>query len=149
MTRSEFLSSLPTKSGRRHDKRLFDKAMGGRNIPPSVTAWTDTGFQGLQRDHQHTIMPMKATKYHRLTEEEKTDNRLISGIRVISEHAIAGIKRFRSTTDVYRNRIANLDDIYVSFRRTLELSSPVCQNTVNQPPNASSWKKQSANWQQV
>ena len=56
---------------------------------------------------------MKATKYHRLTEEEKTDNRLISGIRVISEHAIAGIKRFRSTTDVYRNRIANLDDAFM------------------------------------
>ena len=89
---SEFLSS-PRQIRRRHDKRLFDKAMGGRNIPPSVTAWTDTGFRGLQRDHQHTIMPMKATKYHRLTEEEKTDNRLISGIRVISEHAIAGIKR--------------------------------------------------------
>ena len=71
------------------------------------------GIQGLQRDHQHTIMPMKATKYHRLTEEEKTDNRLISGIRVISEHAIAGIKRFRSTTDVYRNRIANLDDAFM------------------------------------
>ena len=111
--KKRILVLTPTKSGRRHDKRLFDKAMGGRNIPPSVTAWTDTGFQGLQRDHQHTIMPMKATKYHRLTEEEKTDNRLISGIRVISEHAIAGIKRFRSTTDVYRNRIANLDDAFM------------------------------------
>ena len=69
--KKRILVLTPTKSGRRHDKRLFDKAMGGRNIPPSVTAWTDTGFQGLQRDHQHTIMPMKATKYHRLTEEEK------------------------------------------------------------------------------
>lgn len=103
----------PTKSGRRHDKRLFDKAMGGTNIPPEVTAWTDTGFQGLQRDHVKTIMPTKATKYHRLTEDEKAENRLISGIRVLSEHTIAGIKRFRSTTDVYRNRIPNLDDTFM------------------------------------
>lgn len=103
----------PTKSGRRHDKRLFDKAMGGTTIPPSVTAWTDTGFQGLQKDHVNTMMPTKATKYHRLTEEEKTENRLISGIRVLSEHAIAGIKRFRATSDVYRNRIANLDDTFM------------------------------------
>ncbi len=103
----------PTKSGRRHDKRLFDKAMGGRVIPSKVTAWTDTGFMGLHRDHSNTMMPAKATRYHRLTEEERAQNRLISGIRVLSEHAIAGIKRFRSTTDVYRNRIANLDDTFM------------------------------------
>src|SRR3989339_2000155 len=96
--KKRILVLTPTKSGRRHDKRLFDKAMGGTTIPPNVTAWTDTGFQGLQKDHPKTIMPTKATKYHRLTDEEKADNRLISGIRVLSEHAIAGIKRFRSTT---------------------------------------------------
>lgn len=111
--KKRILVLTPTKSGRRHDKRLFDKAMGGTTIPPSVTAWTDTGFQGLQRDHANTVMPVKATKYHRLTEEERASNRLISGIRVLSEHAIAGIKRFRSTTDVYRNRIANLDDTFM------------------------------------
>ena len=70
-------------------------------------------ISGAPAGSSKTIMPMKATKYHRLTEEEKADNRLISGIRVLSEHAIAGIKRFRSTTDVYRNRIANLDDTFM------------------------------------
>ena len=103
----------PTKSGRRHDKRLFDKAMGGRNIPSGVTAWVDTGFQGIQNDHFNTQIPKKATRGHRLTREEKEDNRLISGIRVLSEHAIAGIKRFRSTTDIYRNRLPNLDDTFM------------------------------------
>ena len=111
--KKRILILTPTKSGRRHDKRLFDKAMGGTTIPPSVTAWTDTGFQGLSKDHLNTIMPLKATKYHRLTEEERESNRLISGIRVLSEHAIAGIKRFRSTTDVYRNRVPNLDDTFM------------------------------------
>lgn len=111
--KKRILILTPTKSGRRHDKRLFDKAVGGTTIPPSVTTWTDTGFQGLQKDHVNTMMPTKATKYHRLTEREKENNRLISGIRVLSEHAIAGIKRFRSTTDVYRNRIANLDDTFM------------------------------------
>ncbi len=111
--KKRILILTPTKSGRRHDKRLFDKAMGGTTIPPNVTAWTDTGFQGLQKDHPKTVMPRKATKYHQLTEEERAENRLISSIRVLSEHAIAGIKRFRSTTDVYRNRIPNLDDTFM------------------------------------
>ena len=123
--------------------------MGGRNIPQEVAAWTDTGFQGLQRDHQKTIMPMKATKYHRLTEEEKADNRLISGIRVLSEHAIAGIKRFRSTTDVYRNRIANLTIPYASFCRTLELSPLHDANPLETLQNLSSQLLNEAISQQV
>ncbi|MBI2404963.1 hypothetical protein HYV22_02185 [Candidatus Gottesmanbacteria bacterium] len=45
--------------------------------------------------------------------EEKAENRLISGIRVLSEYAIAGIKRFRSTTDVYRNKLPNMDDTFM------------------------------------
>lgn len=111
--KKRILVLTPTKSGRRHDKRLFDKAMGGNNIPDTVTAWVDTGFQGIQKDHQNTQIPKKAHKGHPLTPQEKEDNRLISGIRVLSEHAIAGIKRFHSATDIYRNRIANLDDTFV------------------------------------
>ena len=103
----------PTKSGRRHDKRLFDKAVGGNNIPPDVTAWVDTGFIGLTKDHPNTQIPRKRTKKHPLTEAEKENNRLISGIRVISEHTIAGIKRLRVTTDVYRNKLPNLDDTFM------------------------------------
>lgn len=100
----------PTKSGRRHDKRLFDKAIGGRNIPENVGVWTDTGFIGVEKDHKKTVMPKKGTKNHKLTEEDKSDNRLISGIRVLSEHTIAGIKRFGATTNIYRNRLPNFDD---------------------------------------
>lgn len=111
--KKRILILTPTKSGRRHDKRLFDKAMGGKNIPSHITAWVDTGFQGIQNDHRNTQIPKKAQRGHPLTPEEKEDNRLISGIRVLSEHAIAGIKRFRSTTDIYRNRIANLDDTFM------------------------------------
>ena len=55
--RKRILILTPTKSGRRHDKRLFDKAMGGRNIPEEVAAWTDTGFQGssgiIKNNHAH------------------------------------------------------------------------------------------------
>lgn len=69
-----------SKSGRRHDKRLADKEELFRRLPPEVTAWTDTGFQGVTREHSNTYMPKKATKNHPLTEEERQDNRIISGI---------------------------------------------------------------------
>lgn len=100
-----------TKSGRRHDKRIADKENIFGGIPPDVTAWTDTGFQGAQKQHDNTVMPVKATKNHPLTQQQKENNRLISSIRVVSEHAIAGYKRFKAAADIYRNKLPNFDDL--------------------------------------
>jgi hypothetical protein len=100
----------PTNSGRRHDKRLTDKYDVVRHIPPDIPIYTDTGLQGIQKTHTFTIMPVKSTKKHPLTTEQKELNQLISGIRVTVEHAIAGIKRYKASADIYRNRLPNFDD---------------------------------------
>lgn len=100
-----------TKSGRRHDKRIADKEGMLERIPKDVTAWTDTGFQGMQKQHGNTVMPSKATKNNPLTYEQKQENRLIAGIRVVSEHAIGGFKRYRAASDIYRNKRTNFDDL--------------------------------------
>lgn len=100
-----------TKSGRRHDKRIADKESISSWIPPDVAIWTDTGFQGIQKQHDRVVMPVKATKNHSLTLAERKNNQIISSIRVVSEHAIAGFKRFRAASDIYRNKLPNLDDL--------------------------------------
>jgi hypothetical protein len=100
-----------TKSGRRHDKRIADKDGIAEHIPKDVTLWTDTGFQGMQKQHDNTVMPVKATKNKPLTDAQKQENRLIAGIRVVSEHAIGGFKRFKAASDIYRNKLANFDDL--------------------------------------
>lgn len=102
-----------TKSGRRHDKRLFDKADIVRHIPEEISLITDTGFQGIQSLHTNTLMPKKGSKKHPLTIEEKQNNRLISSVRILVEHAIAGMKRFKAATDIYRNRKPNTDDRFM------------------------------------
>ncbi len=99
-----------TQSGRRHDKRLADKNLLPNVIPQPVTIWADTGFQGWQDDHHNVILPTKATKNHPLTQEQKDENRLVSVLRVVVEHAIGGYKRFRAASDIDRNRRANFDD---------------------------------------
>jgi hypothetical protein len=99
-----------TKSGRRHDKRLADKISLFEKIPEDVALWTDTGFQGVLRQHANTLVPKKATRGKPLTYAEKEENRVISSFRVIVENAIAGIKRFKAYADIWRNRIACLDD---------------------------------------
>lgn len=98
-----------TKSGRRHDKKLADK-MGVENIPKNVAAWGDTGFIGIQKVHSNTKIPTKKPKGGKLTWQQKESNKLISSIRVVGEHAIAGIKRLNSVSHVYRNRKIKMDD---------------------------------------
>jgi len=55
-------------------------------------------------------MPKRKPKGRELTEEEKEQNRMISSERVINENAIAGVKRLRIVSDVYRNIKENFED---------------------------------------
>jgi hypothetical protein len=101
----------PTVKGSMHDKKIYDKYGLGDYIPKEVTQWVDTGFQGIQNEYDVDVqIPKKNTKKKKLTFEEKENNKIISGIRVINEHAIGGIKRMRAINDVYRNRKGNTDD---------------------------------------
>jgi len=109
--KKSILFMSPAKSGRRHDKRLIDKSGVVRIVPDKVTIWTDTGFQGIAKLHPNSVLPDKATKKHPLTENQKQNNRIISGLRVISEHTIGGYKRFKAASDIYRNKLPNMDDL--------------------------------------
>ncbi len=99
-----------TKSGRRHDKKVADDVLRLDCLPAEVVAWLDTGFAGVQKYHANVQLPKKRNRGHPLSQQEKENNAIISSFRVVAEHALAGIKRLRSTTDVYRNRIVNFDD---------------------------------------
>jgi len=100
----------PTKSGRRHDKKLADKSEVFTHLPDQVTAWLDTGFVGIQKQHLNILIPKKRSRGRPLSEEDKTENRLISSFRVVIEHAIGGMKRYQCLQQPYRNRKPKLDD---------------------------------------
>ena len=111
-SKKHILVLSPTNSGRRHDKRLADKYSIITQLPHDIPLYVDTGFQGVQKIHPYCHMPTKSTKKHPVTREQKELNQLISGIRVVVEHAIAGIKRYKAARDIYRHRIPNLDDLF-------------------------------------
>jgi len=104
----------PTVEGKRHDYRMFKDIW-----PPPVgksqentALWLDLGFKGIENDYPdlNVAMPKKRPKGKELTDDERAKNKVISGFRVLMDHAIYGIKRFRITTDRFRNRIAGFDD---------------------------------------
>jgi len=49
-------------------------------------------------------MPKKKSLKHPLTVEDKNQNRKLSSQRVINEHIIGMVKRFKIVADKYRNR---------------------------------------------
>jgi hypothetical protein len=49
-------------------------------------------------------MPKKKTKKVPLTKEEKAQNKKLSQERVLNEHVIGAIKKFKIIADKYRNR---------------------------------------------
>ena len=100
----------PTKPGRRHDKRLTDRIQLVEHIPKKVGIWTDSGFQGIQEHHPNTAVAKRGRKDRPLTYEEKQENHIISSFRIVVEHAIGGMKRYRVMTDTLRNKIGVFDD---------------------------------------
>jgi hypothetical protein len=65
---------------------------------------TDTGFLGLKKLHKNTSMPKKKSKNNPLSKQDKKENRELSSQRVLNEHVIGSIKRFKIVADRYRNR---------------------------------------------
>lgn len=103
--KKRILALTKTTAGKQHDYREFkDKGMA-HGLPATVRTWVDTGFQGIRKDFPELTvrMPWRASRGHPLTAVQKIKNRQMSRKRILVEHAIGGMKRFRSVTDVFRN----------------------------------------------
>lgn len=100
-----FLSK--TREGRLHDMRQLKKTCVLEHIPKGTALWLDKAYVGIQdslKHHNPVMIPHKKPKGKSLTSAQKKENRIISGIRIVVEHAINGIKRFDSMSGIYRNR---------------------------------------------
>lgn len=104
------LVMTPTKHGRVHDKKMSDKFILVSRIPKEVSIITDTGFLGIANQHDNVLIPKKRSKNIALTDQEKLWNMVISSYRIVVEHAIAGLKRFRCASEIFRNK-NGFDDI--------------------------------------
>lgn len=89
-------------NGKKHDFRLFKESQV--RFKKETTALTDTGYLGLQKLHTNTSMPKKKSKKNPLTDDDKDNNRQLSSFRVLNEHVIGSVKRFKIVADTYRNR---------------------------------------------
>jgi len=89
-------------NGKQHDFKLFKKS--DVRAKPETQLDTDTGYLGITKIHANSVLPRKSSKKKPLTKEDKAFNRAISSERVLNEHMIGFIKRFKIISDRYRNR---------------------------------------------
>ena len=88
--------------GRRHDFKLFKKS--DVHFHSEVLAFGDNGYQGLEKLHKYSLIPIKSSKKHKLSPDEKAYNMIISRCRIYIEHINRYIKRFRILSYRYRNK---------------------------------------------
>ena len=86
--------------GKTHDFQLYKNSK--THMSEKIESVEDKGFQGLQKLHANSTIPVKASKNHKLTKEDKRLNREISKRRIEIEHINRYIKRFHILS--YRSR---------------------------------------------
>ena len=104
--------------GRVHDYALF--ARSRPRLPEGVRPMVDLGYYGIEGDYPelNAIIPFRrhgggrghgGEKAPDLTPEQKAFNKQVSKERVVVEHTISRLKKFRVMADEFRNRLRHYD----------------------------------------
>jgi hypothetical protein len=94
--------SVATGKGRIHDLKLFRDSK--IKIHSQTALIGDSGYQGICKDHQHSLTPHKSRKNGQLSQDGKHENRALAHFRQPVEHVIRKLKIFRVLKEVYRHR---------------------------------------------
>ena len=104
--------------GSRHDYAVFKQHHP--HLPDSVRLGLDRGYDGVQKDYPqiNSEVPFKRRspgrgkrgfKAKELTSEQKTFNQKLSKERVVVEHTVSRLKKFRVMAHEFRNRLKHYD----------------------------------------
>lgn len=73
-------------------------------IHPETESLHDSGYQGIERYHANSYVPIKRPSKGRLTQREREYNRTLAQERMGIEHINRSLKIFRILSSRYRNR---------------------------------------------
>jgi hypothetical protein len=88
--------------GRTHDFTLFKQAR--LPLAATVEVYADSGYQGIHQFHAASAIPVKASKHHALTADERAYNRALARLRIAIEHVNRRCKIFRIVKETYRGK---------------------------------------------
>jgi hypothetical protein len=105
------LHKICHKKGRKHDYYIYKK--NHPVTPKQVVNVVDLGYLGVEKDfpEQLSALPYKKKKNQDLSQEEKEYNKIHSRKRIIVEHTICRLKKYRIMRDIFRNKLRKYDRI--------------------------------------
>ena len=96
-----------------------------QKIPKQATFIADLGYLGIKKESldRKIYLPYKKNKGQKeLSIEQRKFNRALSKERVIIEHVIGRIKKFRICSDVYRGKEDNYNIIFRNIAALVNLN---------------------------
>ncbi len=88
--------------GKTHDFKLFKDSK--LHFSSETELLADKGYLGISNLHSNSTIPIKASKNHPLSPEEKEFNSAVFKRRIYMEHIHRYIKRFCILSSRYRNK---------------------------------------------
>jgi len=95
--------------GHRHDYDIYKK--NHPIVPKGVVNVFDLGYLGVEKDfpEQLSSLPNRKKRNYELLQEEMEYNKSHSKKRIVIEHTICRLKKYRILADIFRNRLRKYD----------------------------------------
>lgn len=103
----KILDVSKTYPGSVHDFEVLRKEKTAKSIPEEAKIHLDKGYSGVKKEHPllNFLIPFKRNRWKKeLSRSEKIYNTKLAKIRVLIEHVIAKVKKYRILSDVFRSR---------------------------------------------
>jgi hypothetical protein len=110
-THGIIIHKVDHKKGCRHDYNIYKET---RPITSKdVVNVFDLGYLGVEKDYPKQIssLPNRKKRNQELSEEEKDYNKSHSKKRIVIEHTICRLKKYRILADVFRNKLRKYNKI--------------------------------------
>jgi hypothetical protein len=109
--RGYILHKIRHKKGRKHDYDIYNS--NHLVTPKEVVNVYDLGYLGVEKDfpEQLSALPYRKKRNQDLSQEEKEYNKIHSRKRIVIEHTICKLKKYRIMSDTFRNRLRKYNRI--------------------------------------
>ena len=110
--RGYIIHKIRHKKGRKHDYDIYKK-----NHPVTskevVNVVVDLEYLGIEKDFpdQLSALPYRKKRNQDLSSEEKEYNKIHSRKRIVIEHTICRLKKYKIMSDTFRNRLRKYNRI--------------------------------------
>jgi hypothetical protein len=109
--RGYILHKIGYKKGKRHDYDIYKT--DHPSTPKEVINVLDLGYLGIETDfpEQLSALPCKKKRNLDLSHEEKEFNKFYSKKKIVIEHTICRLKKYRIMNDIFRNKLEKYNKV--------------------------------------